>query len=64
MCFYDNKQSRTYQICPCHLGVRQTLWADQNMVLLFINTHLWHKEKPFMIDFPGKKSYLDSRQPI
>lgn len=44
-CCYNNKWSRTYQICPGHLGIRQTLWADQNMVLLFINTHLWQKQQ-------------------
>lgn len=35
----------TYQICSRHLSKGQTLWTDQNMVLLFINTHLRQNEQ-------------------
>lgn len=46
-CVATTTNRQTYQICACHLGIRQTLWADQNMVLLLIHTHLLQEKQPF-----------------
>lgn len=42
----DDKQCCcAHQICPSHFSVGQTLRTDQNMVLLFADTHLKEKKK-------------------
>lgn len=44
-CVATTTNRHTYQICARHLGIREALWADQNMVLLFIHAHLPQKHQ-------------------
>lgn len=52
-CVATTTNRHTYQICACHLGIRQALWADQNVVLLFIHTHLPQKYQSQFSDSIG-----------
>lgn len=52
----DDKQCRcAHQICPGHFSVGQTLRTDENVVLLFADTHLKQNEN---IKFPSLKKSL------
>lgn len=52
----DDKQCCcAHQICPGHFSVGQTLRTDENVVLLFADTHLKQNEN---IKFPSLKKSL------